>query len=58
MKEVRRGVAALVGAGSRLWSSACMIGLRHGSVLIALPLCSSVCFFGLRFVLSTFGFVG
>jgi hypothetical protein len=55
MNKVRREVAALVSAGSRLWCLACLIGLRHGSMLVAVPLCSSVCFFSVRFVLSALG---
>lgn len=55
MNGVRRTVAVFLSSGLRLWSLACLIGLRHGSVLLALPLCSSVCFFGLRFVLLALG---
>ncbi|HZZ13330.1 MAG TPA: hypothetical protein VFE79_21800 [Paraburkholderia sp.] len=55
MNGVRRGVDALIGSARRLGSRACLIGLRHGSVLVALPLCSSVCFFGLRIVFSALG---
>jgi hypothetical protein len=55
MNKVRRSVAALVSSGLRLWSLACLMGLRHGSVLVAVPLCSSVCFFSVRFVLSALG---
>ncbi|MDR5780828.1 hypothetical protein QCE63_15500 [Caballeronia sp. LZ065] len=29
--------------------------LRYGSTLVALPLCSSMCFFAFRFVLSVYG---
>ena len=55
MNGVGRSVAVLLKSGSHLWSLACQIGFRHGSMLVALPLCSSVCFFGLRFVLSVLG---
>jgi hypothetical protein len=55
MNGVERSAAVLLGSASRLWSIACLIGLRHGSVMIALPLCSSACFFGLRFVLRVLG---
>jgi hypothetical protein len=57
MNAAGRGVAVLVRSGRCLWLSACLIGLRHGSVLVALPLCSSVCFLGIRFVLSALGVV-
>ncbi|MFL9932083.1 hypothetical protein P0D88_23230 [Paraburkholderia sp. RL18-103-BIB-C] len=56
MNEARRRVAAVLSSGLRLWPAACLIGLRHGSVFVALPLCSSLCFFGLRFVLSALSF--
>jgi hypothetical protein len=55
MNEVRRRVAAVLSSGLRLWFAGCQIGLRHGSVFAALPLCSSACFFGLRFVLPALG---
>ncbi|WP_154670899.1 hypothetical protein [Paraburkholderia dilworthii] len=55
MNGVGRSVAVLLKSGSRLWSLACLIGVRHRSMLVALPLCSSLCFFGLRLVLSVLG---
>jgi len=41
----------------RLWSLICVFGLRHGSLLVALPICSSACFLGLRFLMSVLGVV-
>ncbi|WP_250454155.1 hypothetical protein [Caballeronia sp. ATUFL_M2_KS44] len=55
MITVRRLIATCPECALRLWSSACLFRLRYGSGLLALPLCSSVCFFGLRLVLSAVG---
>jgi hypothetical protein len=32
-----------------------VVGLRYGSAFLGLPLSSSVCFFGLRFILTALG---
>jgi hypothetical protein len=45
----------LIRSSSRLLSSARMMGMRYGTVLMALPLCSSVCFLGVRFLLAAMG---
>ncbi|KIG09425.1 hypothetical protein [Caballeronia concitans] len=55
MNTLQRLVATYPDCALRLWSSACLFRLRYGSGLLALPLCSSVCFFGLRLVLSAVG---
>ncbi|WP_160174721.1 hypothetical protein [Caballeronia grimmiae] len=55
MNILRRGLAALPECVWHVWSSACMIRIRYGSGLFALPLCSSVCLFGLRIVLAAAG---
>ncbi|MDR5741291.1 MULTISPECIES: hypothetical protein [unclassified Caballeronia] len=55
MNTIRRGFSAFPDYALHLWWSACMIRLRYGSALLALPLCSSLCFFGLRFVLESAG---
>jgi hypothetical protein len=38
-----------------LWSAIRLVGLRCAAVTIGLPLCSSACLLGLRFVLMAFG---
>jgi len=48
-------VSAVLDASLRLWSVICLMGLRYGPMLVALPLCSSVCFFAFRYTLSAFG---
>ena len=53
--RLRRGVCASLESVMRLWVSACLLGLRYRSMFVVLPLCSSVCFFGLRFALSLIG---
>lgn len=55
MNRLGRRVAACLASGLRLWPSACVVGLRYGSAFMGVPLCSSVCFFGLRFILTTLG---
>jgi hypothetical protein len=55
MTRFKCSVGAVLDAGLRLWSLICLTGLRYGPVLVALPLCSSVCFFAFRFTLSAFG---
>jgi hypothetical protein len=55
MKRVERWTGALRNLALR---TLCLIGLygfRYGSVLVAVPLCSSACFFAFRLVLSFFG---
>jgi hypothetical protein len=37
------------------WPKVSVVGLRCMSLAFGLPLFSSVCFFGLRFVLASFG---
>ena len=39
----------------RMQSLVCSTGLRYGSVVMTLPLLSSVCFFAFRFALSQIG---
>jgi hypothetical protein len=55
MNAARRTVRALTSVGVRLWTMAWLIGLQHRPLLVALPLCSSVCFFSVRFALSALG---
>ncbi|SDR39314.1 hypothetical protein SAMN05443245_5434 [Paraburkholderia fungorum] len=55
MNAIRRTVRALISVGVRLWTMAWLMSLQHRPLLVALPLCSSVCFFSVRFVLSTLG---
>lgn len=55
MNGMRRKVAACFDSVLRLWYSACVSSMHYRSVLFAVPLCTSVCFFMLRFVLSTIG---
>jgi hypothetical protein len=55
MNAFGQAITGLVASGRRLWPSACLAGLRYGSAFLGLPLCSSVCFFGLRFILTTLG---
>jgi hypothetical protein len=55
MTRFKCTVGAVLDASLRLWSLICLTGLRYGPLLVALPLCSSVCFFAFRFTLSAFG---
>ncbi|WP_156393122.1 hypothetical protein [Burkholderia sp. Leaf177] len=55
MTRFKWTVSAFLDAGLRMWSLVCLTGLRYGPVLMALPLCSSICFFAFRFTLSAFG---
>jgi len=37
------------------WPTLSVVGMRCATLALGLPLFSSVCFFGLRFVLASFG---
>ncbi|GJH16517.1 MULTISPECIES: hypothetical protein [Caballeronia] len=55
MIRFKHMVDAALEIGSRLQSLLCFTGLRYGSVVMTLPLLSSVCFFAFRFALSRLG---
>ena len=55
MNEVGRVLAGAAVYFFNRWPTASVVGLRCVSLAFGLPLFSSVCFFGLRFVLASFG---
>jgi hypothetical protein len=55
MNTIRQSVAGSLLAVLWLWSAIRLVGLRCAAVTIGLPLCSSACLLGLRFVLMAFG---
>lgn len=52
---LKRHLFAAPAVCTRLGSLVFLARLRYGPVLVALPLCSSMCFFAFRFVLSVYG---
>jgi hypothetical protein len=52
LKESLRAVSV---HASRLWCLACVASHRHGALMVALPLCSSISFFAFRIALSVLG---
>ncbi|MDR5815275.1 MULTISPECIES: hypothetical protein [unclassified Caballeronia] len=52
---LKRHLFAAPAVCTQLASLVFLARLRYGSVLVALPLCSSMCFFAFRFVLSVYG---
>jgi hypothetical protein len=52
MKQLKPFLNLARDARLRLWARACVAGHRHGALLLALPVCSSACFFLVRFALS------
>ncbi|BAN26482.1 hypothetical protein [Caballeronia insecticola] len=55
MTELKHTADVAIDAALRLQNLICLARLRYGSVLMTLPLCSSMCFFAFRFALSAFG---
>ncbi|MDR5758638.1 hypothetical protein [Caballeronia sp. LZ035] len=52
---LKRHLCAAPAVCAQLGSLVFLARLRYGPVLVTLPLCSSMCFFAFRFVLSVYG---